>query len=353
MGGDAGLPVTVPAAVEFARQYPDTRLLLVGLPDGIEKALDARRDAPRDRIEVVAATEVVTMDDSVEVALRRKKDSSMRLAAQAVKDGRADACISAGNTGAWMAISRYVLKTLDGIDRPAIATSIPSQNGATTMLDLGANVDCTAEHLLQFAIMGSALSQAVDQRERPSVGLLNIGEEVIKGNDVVKQAAELLRASPLNFYGNVEGDDIFKGTVDVVVCDGFVGNVVLKSIEGLAKMLGSMIREEFKRNAYTLLAGAVATPVLNHFRQRVDNRRYNGAALLGLRGVVIKSHGSADAYAYGFALQRAREAVISGLLARTAHGVAQMTGEKPAAPPQPPAAASEPPAVDGSTGHSL
>ena len=262
----------------------------------------------------------------------------MRLAAQAVKDGRAEACVSAGNTGAWMAISRYVLKTLDGIDRPAIATSIPNQAGrATTMLDLGANVDCTAEHLLQFAIMGAALAQAMDHRERPSVGLLNIGEEVIKGNDVVKQAAELLRASGLNFHGNVEGNDIFLGTVDVVVCDGFVGNVVLKSIEGLARMLGSMIREEFRRNAYTLLAGALSKPVLNHFRHRVDNRRYNGAALLGLRGVVIKSHGSADAYAFRHALARAREAVASGLLERTAAGVAQMTGAAPVTPAAPPA----------------
>jgi len=317
MGGDFGLPVTIPAAIEFARQFPDTRLLLVGLPDAIEAALSEHRGVERDRFEIVAASEVVTMDDPVEVALRRKKDSSMRLAAQSVKDGRADACVSAGNTGAWMAISRYVLKTLDGIDRPAIATSIPNQTGrATTVLDLGANVDCTAEHLLQFAIMGAALSQAVDHRDSPTVGLLNIGEEVIKGNEVVKEAAELLRASPLNFYGNVEGNDIFKGTVDVVVCDGFVGNVVLKSVEGLAKMLSSVIREEFKRNLITL--------VLNRLRNRVDNRRYNGAALLGLRGVVIKSHGSADAYAFGFALQRAREAVVSKLLERTAQTVAQI-----------------------------
>lgn len=326
MGGDFGLPVTIPAAIEFARQYPDCRLLLVGLPDAIEAALAGHKDVPRDSLEVVPATEVVSMDDPVEIALRRKKDSSMRLAAQAVKDGRADACISAGNTGAWMAISRYVLKTLDGIDRPAIATSIPNQTGrATTVLDLGANVDCTAEHLLQFAIMGAALTQAVDHRDNPSVGLLNIGEEVIKGNEVVKEAAELLRRSPLNFQGNVEGNDIFKGTVDVVVCDGFVGNVVLKSIEGLAKMLSSMIREEFKRSVVTLLAGAIAKPVLNRLRNRVDNRRYNGAALLGLRGVVIKSHGSADAYAFGFALQRAREAVVSKLLDRTAQAVALIT----------------------------
>lgn len=325
MGGDFGLPVTIPAVIEFARQFSDTRLLLVGLADAIDAALSEQRGVARDRFEIVAASEVVTMDDSVEVALRRKKDSSMRLAAQAVKDGRADACVSAGNTGAWMAISRYVLKTLDGIDRPAIATSIPNQTGrATTVLDLGANVDCTAEHLLQFAIMGAALSQAVDHREHPTVGLLNIGEEVIKGNEVVKEAADLLRASPLNFHGNVEGNDIFKGTVDVVVCDGFVGNVVLKSVEGLAKMLSSVIREEFKRNLITLLAGVVAKPVLNRLRHRVDNRRYNGAALLGLRGVVIKSHGSADVYAFGFALQRAREAVVSKLLERTAQTVAQL-----------------------------
>jgi len=326
MGGDIGLPVTIPASIEFARQFADVQLLLVGQPEAVEKALADARHVPRDRIEVVAASEVVTMDDSVEVALRRKKDSSMRLAAQAVKDGRADACVSAGNTGAWMAISRYVLKTLDGIDRPAIATSIPNQTGrATTMLDLGANVDCTAEHLLQFAIMGAALAQALDHTERPKVGLLNIGEEVIKGNEVVKEAAELLRASPLNFYGNVEGNDIFKGTVDVVVCDGFVGNAVLKAVEGLAKMLSSVIREEFKRNIITLLAGVIASPVLNRLRSRVDNRRHNGAALLGLRGVVIKSHGSADAYAFGFALQRAREAVVSKLLERTMQSMAQIT----------------------------
>lgn len=326
MGGDFGLPVTIPAAIDFVGKYPDVELQLVGVADDIEKALGTVAPAVRSRLSVVPATEVVTMDDSVEIALRRKKDSSMRLAVQQVKDGHANACISAGNTGAWMAISRYVLKTLEGIDRPAIATSIPNQTGrATTVLDLGANVDCTAEHLLQFAIMGAALSQAIDHRERPTIGLLNIGEEVIKGNEVVKEAAELLRASQLNFFGNVEGNDIFKGTVDVVVCDGFVGNAVLKSVEGLAKMLSNIIREEFKRSIISLLAAMVAKPVLNRLRDRVDNRRYNGAALLGLRGVVFKSHGSADAYAFGFALERAREAVASNLLDRTATAVAQMT----------------------------
>src|SRR5690606_9168497 len=236
-------------------------------------------------------------------------NSSMRVAVQAVKDGQADACISAGNTGAWMAISRYILKTLDGIDRPAIATSIPNvKGGATTMLDLGANVDCSAEHLLQFAIMGSALASIVDRREQPTIGLLNIGEEVIKGNEVVKQAAELLRGSGLNFYGNVEGDDICKGTVDVIVCDGFVGNVVLKSIEEVVKMIRILMRTKCTRDAGSLATGPLANPALNRRGKRVDNRRYNGAALLGLRGIVIKSHGSADAFAFGCALESARDA---------------------------------------------
>jgi glycerol-3-phosphate acyltransferase PlsX len=322
MGGDVGLPVTVPAAHQFAKQNPDTRFFLAGNAAAIESALLGLAKLDRDWYEILPASEVVTMDDSVEIALRRKKNSSMRVAAQAVKDGRADACVSAGNTGAWMAISRYVLKTLDGIDRPAIATSIPNQKGgATTMLDLGANVDCTAGHLLQFAIMGSALASTVDRHERPTIGLLNIGEEVIKGNEVVKRAAELLRSSGLNFYGNVEGDDICKGTVDVVVCDGFVGNVVLKSMEGLAKMVATMMRAEFTRDALSMAAGMVSKPVLNRLRDRVDNRRYNGAALLGLRGIVIKSHGSADAYAFGYALQRARDAVHKGLLDGTTSAI--------------------------------
>src|SRR5690606_19212590 len=239
---------------------------------------------------------------------------------------RADACISAGNTGAWMAISRYVLKTLDGIDRPALTASIPNgRGGATTMLDLGANVNCSPEHLLQFDIMGSALVAAVEQIKRPRVGLLNVGEEVIKGNDVVKEAAELLRASPLNFHGNVEGNEIFKGTVNVVVCDGFVGNVVLKATEGLARMISVMIRHEFSRNPLTMLSGVVANPVLARFRDQVDSRRYNGAALLGLRGVVFKSHGSADAFSFGWALQRAHDAVAGGLQERTIAAMAQFT----------------------------
>lgn len=332
MGGDAGLPVTIPAAYGFARKNPDTRFLLAGDPTSIQASLLALGCRDETWYQILPASEVVGMSDSVEIALRRKKDSSMRVAARAVKEGAADACISAGNTGAWMAISRYVLKTIDGIDRPAIATSLPNQaGGATTMLDLGANVDCSAQNLLQFAIMGAALASTVDHHERPTIGLLNIGEELIKGNEVVKQAAELLRASGLNFYGNVEGDDIFKGTVDVVVCDGFVGNVVLKSVEGLAKMVAAMMREEFKRNTLSLVSGMLAKPVLNRLRDRVDNRRYNGAALLGLRGIVIKSHGSADVYAFGCALERAHGAVRNGLLAGTTDAIRMRQNLQPSA----------------------
>ena len=256
------------------------------------------------------------MDDPVEVALRRKKDSSMRVAIELVKQDEADAAVSAGNTGALMAISRYVLKTLAGIDRPAIAFALPNAiGGATTMLDLGANVDCSAEHLLQFGIMGAAYVSTLEGRARPSVGLLNIGEEVIKGNEVVKQAGELLRQSGLNFVGNVEGNDIFKGTADVVVCDGFVGNVALKTSEGLAQMLGDFIKAEFTRSIWSRAVALLAWPILSRFKRRVDHRRYNGAALLGLRGVVFKSHGSADAYAFEWALSRACDAVRGGLLA--------------------------------------
>lgn len=326
MGGDHGLSVTIPAVVQFSRRHPDTHFLLAGNADAIGQALRAEGVEGGSWYEVLPASEVILMDDTVEVALRRKKDSSMRVAIQAIKDGRADACVSAGNTGALMAVSRYLLKTLDGIDRPAISTSIPNvKGGATTVLDLGANVDCTAEHLLQFAIMGTALVGALDPRRQPPlVGLLNIGEEVIKGNEVVKQAAELLRKSGLNFHGNVEGDDICKGTVDVIVCDGFVGNVVLKSIEGVARMVASMLRAEFTRDVFSMGAGVIARPVLNRLRDKVDNRRYNGAALLGLRGIVIKSHGSADAFAFGHALQRTREAVHNGLLASTTQAIAHL-----------------------------
>ena len=337
MGGDYGPAVTLPACAAFLASHPDARLLLVGLPEALAKlpvAID------KTRIQVIAASEVVTMDDPLEVALRRKRDSSMRVAITQVKDGTAQAAVSAGNTGALMAIARFVLKTLDGIDRPAIASQLPNvTGGATTMLDLGANVDCSAEHLLQFAVMGSALVVAISGKESPTVGLLNIGEEAIKGNEVIKQAGALLRAAAangdLNFKGNVEGNDIFKGVVDLVVCDGFVGNVALKSSEGLASMVSTLIKQAFGRNILTKMAAVVAYPVLSAFKKRVDHRRYNGAALLGLRGLVFKSHGSADAFAFEQALARAYDAAHNQLLdnvrARIAHAAPLMAAKGVAA----------------------
>ena len=328
MGGDHGLRVTLPACRRFLDEHADARLLLVGAGPELQSFSHPRATH-------VAASEIVSMDDPVEVALRRKKDSSMRVSIQQVKDGKAQAAVSAGNTGALMALARYLLKTVDGIDRPAIAYPLPNaKGGATTVLDLGANVDCTEHHLLQFAVMGSALVSALKNQEQPSVGLLNIGEETIKGSEVIKRAGELLRsaaaAGDLNFHGNVEGNDIFKGTTDIVVCDGFVGNVALKTSEGLAGMIGGFLREEFSRNLLTRLAALIAYPVLASFKNRVDYRRYNGAALLGLRGLVFKSHGSADEYAFSQALVRAYDAARNNLLdrvqARIAHARPLLVG---------------------------
>ena len=320
MGGDFGAAVTLPACRSFLAAHPHAELLLVGRTD----ALAGAANWPRCRI--VAASEVVEMSDSIEIALRRKKNSSLRVAVSQVKPdasgvAAAQACVSAGNTGALMAVSRYLLKTLEGIDRPAIASIMPNErDGFTTVLDLGANVDCTPEHLLQFAVMGSALVAAIEGKEDPSVGLLNIGEEAIKGSETIKQAGELLRAAAagglLNFHGNVEGNDIFKGTTDIVVCDGFVGNVMLKTSEGLAAMLGAFVKQEFTRNVFTRLVALLALPVLRHIQARVDPRRLNGGALLGLRGLVFKSHGSADAVAFENALNRAYDAARNGLLDR-------------------------------------
>jgi glycerol-3-phosphate acyltransferase PlsX len=334
MGGDHGPRVTLAACRHFLDRHPEARLLLVG-------QADALKDFAHERATVIPATEVVAMDDAVEVALRRKKDSSMRVAIQQVKDGRADAAVSAGNTGALMALARYLLKTVEGIDRPAIAYPMPNaKGGATIVLDLGANVDCTEQHLLQFAVLGSALVAALNDDDNPTVGLLNIGEEVIKGSEVIKRAGELLRAAgaagDLNFRGNVEGNDIFKGTTDIVVCDGFVGNVALKTSEGLASMIGGFLREEFSRNIGTKLAALVAYPILAAFKRRVDYRRYNGAALLGLRGLVFKSHGSADEVAFEQALNRAYDAARNNLLqrvqARIAHARPLLVGAEADAP---------------------
>lgn len=316
MGGDHGPVVTVAAAIKCLERDPTLNIVLVGLQDAIEGQLRALHAKPDRRLRVHQATEVVGMDESPALAMRNKKDSSMRVAINLVKTGEAGACVSAGNTGALMATARFVLKMLPGIERPAIASELPTMKGRTFVLDLGANVDCTPEHLLQFGIMGAMLVSALDQREAPSVGLLNIGEEEIKGNEIVKQAADLLRQSGLNFYGNIEGDDIYKGTTDVVVCDGFVGNVALKTSEGLAKMIATMLREEFTRSIFTRLAGFIALPVIRAFKKRVDPRRYNGATLLGLRGVVVKSHGGADRYAFEHAIEQAAREVRNNVQQR-------------------------------------
>ena len=336
MGGDHGPHVTVPAALEVLKQESELNIVLVGLTDAIEAELRAQGAAVGQRLRIHHASEVVSMDESPQSAMKNKKDSSMRVAINLVKSGEAHACVSAGNTGALMATARFVLKTLPGIDRPAIASTLPSQRGQTYMLDLGANADCTPEHLLQFAIMGAMLASCVEHKERPTVGLLNIGSEDIKGNEIVKQAGELLRASHLNFYGNVEGNDIYKGTVDVVVCDGFVGNVALKTSEGLAQMMGRFLTAEFKRNVVTKLMALIAMPVLKAFKRRLDPRRYNGASLLGLRGIVVKSHGGADSFAFQHAIHTAAEEARSGVLRRITeqleieHIQSKLTEETPA-----------------------
>jgi glycerol-3-phosphate acyltransferase PlsX len=332
MGGDHGPHVTIPAAAAFLRERPEAQIVLVGLADQIRaelRKLGAEADA---RLRVQHAAEVVGMDEPPASALRTKRDSSMRVAIDLVKSGDAQAAVSAGNTGALMAMSRFVLKMLPGVERPAIASMVPTMRGQSCVLDLGANVDCTPVHLFQFGVMGSALYSAVKKVDRPTVGLLNIGEEDIKGNEVVKQAGELLKSSGLNYLGNVEGYDIYKGTTDVVVCDGFVGNVFLKSSEGLARMLAAYLREEFRRNAFTRLVGMVSLPVINAFRQRVDARRLNGASLLGLRGIVVKSHGSADSFAFAFAIRRAWEEAESGILERISAHLPDL--EEPALPSQ-------------------
>ena len=312
MSGDHGAEVAVPAALDVLAATPDLELKLVGRGDVLRPLLGGDRE----RCTVVEASEVVGMDERPQDAVRRKKDSSMRVAINLLKNGEAMACVSAGNTGALLATARFVLGMIPGVDRPAIVSAVPAAHGHTVMLDLGANPDCTADHLVQFAVMGSIIAADLHGFENPRVGLLNIGEEDIKGNEVVKQAAELLKASGLNFYGNVEGDDIYKGTTDVVVCDGFVGNVALKTSEGLAQMLGTFLRDELSRNWIAKLGAIVAMPALRGFKRRVDHRRYNGASLLGLRGVVVKSHGSADAYAFEQALHRAAEEVRNDVIRR-------------------------------------
>lgn len=316
MGGDHGPHVTIPAALKALSEDDQLNIVLVGLEDAIQAELKAQNATTNSRLRIHHASEVVLMDESPQSAMKNKKDSSMRVAINLTKSGEAHACVSAGNTGALMATARFVLKMLPGIERPAIASALPSEKGNTYMLDLGANADCTAEQLLQFAVMGAMLVSSIEHKKNPSVGLLNIGSEDIKGNEVVKQTAELLKESHLNFYGNIEGDDIFKGTTDVVVCDGFVGNVALKTTEGLAHMMGSFLTQEFKRSFITKIMAIIAMPVLKAFKKRLDPRRYNGASFLGLRGVVVKSHGGADAVAFYHAIHVAVEEARNGVLRR-------------------------------------
>lgn len=302
MGGDFGPEVTVAAAANILKQRNDVNLILVGLEDELRLHLANNQLELSSRLSIQHASEIVAMDEPPAQALRKKKDSSMRVAINLVSEGKANAVVSAGNTGALMATAKFVLKTLPGIDRPAIMSALPNTLGHTFMLDLGANVDSSADHLFQFAVMGSVTVSAVDNIKNPRVGLLNVGSEAMKGNAQVKAAEPLLQNSGLNYIGFVEGDDIFNGSVDVVVCDGFVGNISLKSTEGVAKMITHFMRESFSKNLFTKFVGLLALPVLKSFKKRVDHRRYNGASLLGLKDIVIKSHGGADAFSFSNAI---------------------------------------------------
>jgi phosphate acyltransferase len=323
MGGDHGAEVVIPAACAFLARVPGAELVLVGPQDVLAPLLAAQAQSEQAaRIRIHHASQTVGMDELPSRALRGKKDSSMRVAIDLVKQGDADACVSAGNTGALMATARFVLKMLPNVDRPAIISAMPSRRGHTHMLDLGANVDCTAEHLFQFAVMGSELVKAVEGVARPRVGLLNIGQEEIKGNDQVRRAHELIAASNLNYAGYVEGDEIFMGDVDLVVADGFVGNVALKSSEGVAKLVAHMLGQHFRRSLWSRLGGLLALPTLRAFKQEADPRRYNGASLLGLRGIVVKSHGGADATAFENAIHIALQEIKANVIARIEHEVA-------------------------------
>ncbi len=328
MGGDHGVGVTVPAALKTLSQQSTLKLILVGQREAVQAELTRRHATENDRLSIHHASEVIAMDEAPALALRGKKDSSMRVAINLVKEGAAQAAVSAGNTGALMATARFVLKTLPGIDRPAIVTTLPTMHGHVHVLDLGANVDCTPEQLVQFAMMGSILVSAVEGKDQPRVGLLNIGEEDIKGNESVKKTHELLRATKLNYCGFIEGDEIYTGDMDVIVCDGFVGNVMLKTSEGLARMITHFMKQEFKRNLLTKLSALVALPVLHAFRKRVDPRRYNGATLIGLNGTVIKSHGGADKLAFEHAILEALTEVKNNVPERIGRELAAISARE-------------------------
>ena len=326
MGGDTGPAMTVPASIDVLTRETGLRLALVGRPDDINPLLADAPAAVRERITVLPATEVVGMDERPADALRRKRDSSMRVALEAVKSGEAQACVSAGNTGALMAISRFVLKTLPGIDRPAIISAIPSIGGHTHMLDLGANSTCTPEQLLQFGIMGTVVASDLSDLERPRVGLLNIGTEAIKGSETLRNASALLEDSELNYVGFVEGHDIVSGRVEVVVTDGFTGNVALKTMEGLVRMLSETVRREIGRSWLNRLSGLAATRLFRSLRFKLDPRAHNGASLVGLQGIVIKSHGGADALAFGNAIRTAVVEVEQGVPTQIGELLARQPG---------------------------
>lgn len=330
MGGDFGPQVTVPASLACLKKNPDLKLIMVGDKTVLDVLLSEAMLTFKDRISIQHASQVVDMDEPPQKALKNKKDSSMRVAINMVQEGRADACVSAGNTGALMATARFVLKMIPGIERPAIISTLPSISGHTHMLDLGANVDSSAEHLYQFAVMGEEVVKAVENIDKPRIGLLNIGEEDMKGNEQVKAAAKLLENSTLNYIGYVEGNSINAGHVDVdlIVADGFVGNVALKSIEGAAKMIGSKLKESFSRNLLTKLAGLIAYPVLKQFKDSIDPRLYNGASFIGLRGLVIKSHGGADALAFETAIHLAEVEVKQDVIRKIGEKIERALEQK-------------------------
>ncbi len=328
MGGDYGAGVVVPAALDFLNHDNEVDLILVGNEDVIRQHLNGHDS---ERLSIKHASEEVTMDELPSSALRNKKDSSMRVAINLVHEGVANACVSAGNTGALMATARFVLKTLPNIDRPAIISALPSIDGRTWMLDLGANIDCKAEHLFQFAVMGSELISSVDGIASPKVGLLNVGEEEIKGNEQVKKAHELLLNSSLNYIGYTEGDHIFTGGADLIVCDGFVGNISLKTSEGVARLFRHYLTQSFKHSLFTKIAGLISMPVLQHFKDSLDPRNYNGATLLGLNGIVVKSHGGADSYSFKNAIRMAKKEVMEHVSEHIAQGIEKQFASRGAA----------------------
>ena len=305
MGGDFGPGEIVPAALDCLEKHQSLEIILVGDEDTLQGVLKNHSAGTNDRLHIQHASEVVEMHELPSLALKNKKDSSMRIAIELVRDGRASACVRAGNTGALMATARFVLKMLPGIDRPAICSTMPGLDGHTHVLDLGANVEPSSEQLFQYAVMGSELTKAVEGVEDPSVALLNVGAEEIKGNDRVKQAALLLSESHLNYVGFVEGNDLYSGKVDVIVCDGFSGNIAIKASEGVANLFNAHATDVFKSSVYGKLAALMSRPVLKAVKERIDPRRYNGASLLGLRGIVVKSHGGADRLSFAHAIEEA------------------------------------------------